>query len=185
MIPADSTKKRVLSIDPTTKGFGFAVLEGASMLIDWGVKHASGERNRGCLKHATELIRRYQPDVLIVEHTAARGAHRCSRVRQLIEDLLALASDRRIRTKRVSRRRAQRCFSKTGSATKRQIALALTERFPELEPHLPPVRKPWMSEDERMGIFDATAFAWAFFEPLRKERRALAMIDAPLPLPNG
>jgi Holliday junction resolvasome RuvABC endonuclease subunit len=185
MITTHTKEKRALAIDPTTKGFGFAVLEGPAMLIDWGVKHASGERNGGCLKQARELIRRYQPDVLIVEHTAARGAHRCSRVRQLIEDLIALASDRRVRTKRVSRRRAQRCFSKTASATKRQIAVALTERFPELEPHLPPVRKPWMSEDERMGIFDSVAFAWAFFEPLRKERRALAMIDAPMPFPNG
>lgn len=185
MIANPIKEKRVLAIDPTTKGFGFAVLEGPAMLIDWGVKHASGERNRGCLKQATELIRRYQPDVLIVEHTTTRGAQRCARVRQLIEDLLALASDRRVRTKRVSRRRAQRCFSKTGSATKRQIALALTERFPELEPHLPPVRKPWMSEDERMGIFDAVAFAWASFEPLRKERRALAMIGAPMPVLNA
>jgi Holliday junction resolvasome RuvABC endonuclease subunit len=185
MIANPIKEKRVLAIDPTTKGFGFAVLEGPAMLIDWGVKKARGERNGGCIKHATELIRRYQPGVLVVEHTAATGAQRCSRVRQLIEDLLALASDSRVRTKRVSRRRAQQCFSKTGSATKRQIALALTERFPELEPHLPPVRKLWMSEDERMGIFDAVAFAWAFFEPLRKERRALAMIDAPLPLPNG
>ena len=76
MILTDSMKKRVLSIDPTTKGFGFAVLEGPAMLIDWGVKHASGERNGGCLKQATELICRYQPDVLIVEQTAARGARR-------------------------------------------------------------------------------------------------------------
>lgn len=185
MIATHTKEKRVLAFDPTTKGFGFAVLEGPAMLIDWGVKKARGERNGGCIKQATELIRRYQPDVLIVEHTAATGAQRCSRVCQLIEDLLALASDRRVRTKRVSRRRVERCFSKTGSATKRQIAVALTERFPELEPHLPPVRKPWMSEDERMGIFDAVAFAWAFFEPLRKERRALAMLDAPMAVLNA
>jgi len=29
---------RVLAIDPSTRGFGFAVLEGPSRLIDWGVK---------------------------------------------------------------------------------------------------------------------------------------------------
>lgn len=36
--------------------------------------------------------------------------------------------------------------------TKRDIALAIAERFPELAHRLPRVRKPWMSEDERMGI---------------------------------
>jgi hypothetical protein len=29
---------------------------------------------------------------------------------------------------------------------------------------LPPERKPWMSEDSRMAIFDAAAFAMAFFQ---------------------
>ena len=31
-------EKRVLAIDPTTKGFGFAIMEGPERLIDWGVK---------------------------------------------------------------------------------------------------------------------------------------------------
>jgi hypothetical protein len=35
-------------------------------------------------------------------------------------------------------------------------------RFPEELGHrLPPKRKPWMSEDYRMGIFDAVALAFA------------------------
>ena len=35
-------------------------------------------------------------------------------------------------------------------------------RFPELTPYLPPERKPWISEDLRIAIFDAAAFALAF-----------------------
>lgn len=169
--------KRVLAIDPTSKGFGFAVLEGPSALIDWGVKRASGDRDVKSLEKAAELIERYQPEVLVVEHAAAKGSRRCPRVRQLIEDLIALALDRRLRTRRVSRRQVQQSFSINSSATKRQIAVALVERFPELEPHLPPVRKPWMSEDGRMGIFDAVAFGWASYESLRRERRALSLLS--------
>ena len=93
--------KRVLAIDPTSKGFGFAVLEGPSALIDWGVKRASGDRDVKSLEKAAELIERYQPEVLVVEHAAAKGSRRCPRVRQLIEDLIALALDRRLRTRRV------------------------------------------------------------------------------------
>ena len=36
-------QKRIITIDPVTRGFGFAVLEGPEDLIDWGVKEA---RNR-------------------------------------------------------------------------------------------------------------------------------------------
>ena len=30
--------QRIIAIDPTTKGFGFAVMEGPEDLIDWGIK---------------------------------------------------------------------------------------------------------------------------------------------------
>jgi len=38
---------------------------------------------------------------------------------------------------------------------------------------LPRFRKPWMSEDYRMSIFDAVALAIAFFQ-FQKEKRARA-----------
>ena len=173
--------KRVLAIDPTSKGFGFAVLEGPVVLIDWGVKHASGDQNRKCLEQAAKLIARYQPEVLVVEDTRAKGSRRRSRACELIANLLALASAQDLRICRVSRRKVQLSFSKSGSATKRQVAVALTERFSELEPHLPPMRKPWMSEDERMSIFDAVAFGYASYESLRRERRALSLLSLETP----
>jgi len=46
---------------------------------------------------------------------------------------------------------------------KNRIAGVIAERLPELAPWQPPFRKPWMSEDERMSIFDAVAFALTFF----------------------
>jgi Holliday junction resolvasome RuvABC endonuclease subunit len=184
MNPSPLEVRRVIAIDPTSKGFGYAVLESPVVLIDWGVKHAMADRKAKCLLQASELINRYQPEVLVVENTAAKGSRRCQRVVQLIENLHVLASAVGVRTWRISRRQVQRCFSKTGAATKRQIAVALAARFPELEPHLPPVRKPWMSEDERMSIFDALAFGWASYESLRRERRALALLDEPASFPN-
>ena len=44
-------------------------------------------------------------------------------------------------------------------ATKQAIASRLAQIFPELLPHLPPERKPWMTEDDRMSVFDAVSFA--------------------------
>jgi len=161
---------RILAIDPASNGFGFAVLEGPTALIDWGVKHASGDQNRKYLEQAAKLIARYQPEVLVVEDTRAKGSRRRSRACELIENLLAPASAQYLRTWRVSRRKVQLSFSKSGPATKRQVAVALTERFPELEPHLPPVRKPWISEDERMSIFDAMAFALTFYQEMESRK---------------
>jgi hypothetical protein len=64
-------------------------------------------------------------------------------------------------------------FSESGASTKYEIAVAIAQRFPELAPRLPRFRKPWMSEDYRMSIFDAVALAIAFFQ-FQKEKRALA-----------
>lgn len=171
--------RRVLAIDPTSKGLGFAVLEVPDGLVDWGVKHASG--NGACLQRAAALIARYKPDVLVVERTDVSGCRRRRRVRQLVEDLLALARERDLRIRRISRRAVQRRFSAGGPATKRQVAVALSERFPELVPHLPRERKPWMSEDERMGIFDAVAFAVASFKQHCPPQEPLATLPAPTP----
>jgi len=41
---------RVLAIDPSTRGFGFAVLEGPDRLIDWGVKETKVDKNRRSLE---------------------------------------------------------------------------------------------------------------------------------------
>ncbi len=45
--------------------------------------------------------------------------------------------------------------------SKDAIARTIAQLMPEFEQHLPPVRKIWMSEDYRMGIFDAVAIAMA------------------------
>jgi hypothetical protein len=58
----------------------------------------------------------------------------------------------------VSRREVQKRFVHSGT-TKYEIAVAVARLFPELTSRLPRQRKPWMSEDKRMSIFDAVSFA--------------------------
>ncbi len=178
-------EKRMLALDPTTKGFGFAVLEGPARLIDWGLKQARGDRNRTCVKRAAELIARYSPHALVVEDTEARGSRRCARVRELTADLRTLALEHNVRFRTISGRKVKKLFAAVGAATKHQIAVAIAKWFPELDPHLPPIRKPWMSEDERMSIFDAVAFASAFYESSRKQNRAVHILALPTPLPHA
>lgn len=181
--PSLSGLKRVLAIDPTSKGFGFAVLEGPETLVDWGLRHAKEARH--FLARIAELIERYEPDVMAVERVGASGCLRRERARRLIHGLHELARHCHLRMHQISRQSVQQCFAAGEPATKRQIAAALALRFPELAPHLPPERKLWMSEDERMAIFDAVAFAWKSCEPLRRERRALTLFDEVAPFPHA
>ena len=49
-------------------------------------------------------------------------------------------------------------FIPDSQGTKHMLAEIIAKRFPEeLGSRLPPKRKPWMSEDFRMNIFDAVA----------------------------
>ncbi len=154
---------RVVAIDPTSRGFGFAVFEGPGRLIDWGVAHVRNDKHSGCLRRIGGLVEHYAPAVLVVEDYGDRGSRRCARVRKLLQAILQLASNRKIRTQRFSRRAVREAFAGSDASTKEQIAGVIAARYPELLPYLPPPRKCWMSEDVRMSIFDAAALAQAFF----------------------
>ena len=156
-------QKRVLAIDPTTKGFGFVVLEGPENLIDWGVKEVKYNKDVRCLRQVAELIEHYEPDVIVVEDYAAKGCRRCPRVQLLIRDIFKLALEKKIKIHSVSQRAVRAAFSRFGARTKHEIAGAIAKRLPELAPRQPPYRKPWMSEDDRMSIFDAVALVLTFF----------------------
>src|SRR5262249_12646012 len=158
----------VLAIDPSTRGFGFAVLEGPNQLIDWGVKETKVDKNRKTLKLVADLIDRYQPNAIVVEDYAGKGSRRCRRVANLIKDISKLATKRNIRVKSFSRLKVKQAFSESAASNKQEIAAAIANRFPELVPRLPRFRKPWMSEDYRMSIFDAVSLAITFFEKRRR-----------------
>ena len=94
---------RVLAIDPSTRGFGFAVLEGPNRLIDWGVKETKTDKKRRTLQLIEDLIDRYLPNVIVVEDYAGKGSRRCRRVQGLISDISKLAVQRKIKVRAFSR----------------------------------------------------------------------------------
>jgi len=152
-----------LAIDPTSRGFGFVVLEGPGFLVDWGTRDLGKADSAQALMHAAELIAHYQPDTVVLEDTGDRAARRRERVRALIEAIERLAHEQRTAITTVGRTEVHTLFRGTDGVNKRQIAQAIAQHFPELAPRLPPLRKAWMSEDTRMSIFDATAFALVFY----------------------
>ena len=158
--------KRVLAIDPYSRGVGFAVLEGPECLIDWGLRTTERADNAKAVRVIEKLIGRFQPDVLALEDWDSAGSRRCGRVEELLDRIAGVEGKRAI-VRLVSLHEIRAIGPLPHTSTKYGRACFLAERFPELQPFRPPFRKPWMPEDDRMAIFDAVSFAVACFRTTR------------------
>src|SRR5215208_60683 len=126
---------RIFALDPTTKGFGYAVLETPFRLVDWGLAHVSGEKESGAVSRFEALLDQYRPDVVVLEDSAAPGSRRRPRVQKLLAKLQETARERGIAVHAVSRLAVIECFSSPDKrATKFSITEHLAETFPELAP---------------------------------------------------
>jgi len=153
---------RILAIAPSTRGFGFALLEGPNTLVDWGVKSVEGDKNAGSIARVKAMIAHYEPDVLVLENNLVRPFHRAERIRRLARRIVAVSKRQNVSVILITREQVRRVFFVDGQGTKYGLAQILAERFPdELSFRLPPKRRPWMSEDSRMDIFAAVALAFA------------------------
>ena len=140
--------------------------------MEYAVKTVKGDKNAQSLKKVEELIAHYQPGVLILENTLAKGSRRAPRMRKLCQQIIKLAATRKVRAKLYSREQVMKTFIPDGQGTKHALAEIIANRFPEqLGSKLPPKRKAWMSQDSRMNIFDAVALAMVF--RLKKTKRTV------------
>lgn len=153
-----SKHPRLLAIAPSTRGFGFAVLEGLDTLVDWGMKSAATDKNARCIAKVRELISQYSPDLLVLEDSST--GRRSPRIRRLGRSIIQLARSKNVKVALFTQEQIREAFSLNGAGTKQTRAEFVAEKFPdEIGFRLPPKRKPWMSEDYRMGIFDAVVLA--------------------------
>jgi hypothetical protein len=154
----------VLAVYPNTRGFAFVVFEGQLSPVDWGIKIIRGQRKQSqCLRHIEKLLIRYEPDAVILQDMSAAGTPRAPRIQKLNSAVEELCERIGLPTYKFSRSEVRNAFSYLGIVTKQSIAEAIAKHVSAFERYLPPVRKPWMTEDARMGLFDAAALAWVFF----------------------
>jgi hypothetical protein len=153
----------LLAIDPTSRGFAFAVLEVPGYLVDWGSK--SVRARGGVVRKVDALLGRYKPDVLLLEDLAADGARRRKRARREIRSIERRALKRGVRVERVSRLAVLDTFAPGKS--KYEVALRLAKIFPALTNRIPRKRNTWRPEETRMNVFDALGIAAAAVERAR------------------
>jgi Holliday junction resolvasome RuvABC endonuclease subunit len=154
---------RILGIAPTSRGFGFAVLEGLDTLVDWGNKSVKRDKNAQSLAKLGELLALYEPDVLVLPDALAKNTHRASRIKTLVQQMIDLGKTRKIKVALFSPEQVKRRFFADGEGTKHDVCKIIADRFQaELGDSVPPKRELWMHEDHRMGFFEALALAQTF-----------------------
>jgi hypothetical protein len=110
----------------------------------------------------SKLLNHYQPDVLVLRDTCQQK--RTARIANLNAAICDIAKNHELTMYAYSRERIQEEFGYAGCEGKHDIAELIVKHIPAFERYLPPPRKPWMSEDPRMGIFDAAALGLVFFQ---------------------
>lgn len=154
---------RVLGIAPSTRGVGYAVMEGECVLVDWGVKSVKGDKNARSLSHVAGLVELYAPNVIVLEDTGAKESRRRTRVSALVREIIEMAGQEEIEVRLVSRKSLHSAFLGTQNGTKQALAEHFAKQFSkELGSRIPKKRQTWSNEDCRMDIFDAVALAKHF-----------------------
>jgi Holliday junction resolvasome RuvABC endonuclease subunit len=161
MTSANTNSKRVLAVDPTSRGFGFVVLESPATLVEWGNKVIRQQHEATILTKVSKLIRHYLPDIIVFED--CKGSRRGARVQSLLDGIGRLATAEGLESHRFPVAQVKKVFRAFHATTKHEIAHAVAHQLPDLASWLPRFRKPWMSEGYQMAIFDAAALALTYF----------------------
>lgn len=157
MTVPSKTFQRVLAIDPYLRGFGWVLLEGTDLLVDWGIYQTKTKKPERMLGRVAEILHQYKPHMVVVEDIQHPRSRRRNRARALIFEISDMAKAAGVVVHAVPMEEVREHHRASGAKGKDAVARLVAERFPELKPILPPPRKNWMREDERMAVFDAIA----------------------------
>ena len=155
----------VLTLYLNTRGLSFILFVGSLSHYDWGIFEIRGQtKDRQVLDKLDRLFNRYVPDVLVIQDMGPGGTHRTRRLEALNEGIGTFAAQRGVPVFAYSRAEVYGAFQSQGFTNKQTLAGLIAKHIPAFERLVPPPRKPWMSEDARMGLFDAAALALLFFQ---------------------
>ena len=145
-----------MAVQPYTRGFAFALFEGAPSPVDWGVKVVKqGNTDAATIAAVEKLVALWHPELLLVMDYGKNPKGPSVRIQRMHEQIGFIAAKNGIPIRRYGRAQIQRCFSGVGATTRYQIAQAIASQIPAFGEQLPAPRKVWETEDPRMNMFDA------------------------------
>jgi len=152
------TKTRTLALEIRMSRVGFAVLEGPSRLLDWGVRgwYAGADPAISVMGHLAPLLSLYSPVVVVLRDMSHSSRTDRKRIIMAVRRRLLKCS---VDVHMVKRADVRKAFLASGSENKYQIADAIAAMFPELRWKLPMKYKFWHGELRRVALFDAVSLA--------------------------
>lgn len=155
------TADLVLGVHPFSHGFGWVAFEKPLAPLDWGVVEKRGEKNAQCLFAITQIVNRYQPDVLAMEAYEEPTATRVARIQKLCRSIESMASGRDIDVCIYSGLEIRHHLALATAVSRYDIARGVAEKIKALKVRLPKQREIWNSEHPNMALFNAAAVALA------------------------
>lgn len=146
----------ILSLYPNALGLGYSCLElPEKTLLDSGVVVVRPFRSKRILERIAKFVEFFKPTIIIVKDWDSNYSRRSRRIAQLTDDIVKYAAEMKVPVYRYSRQQIRDVFEVHGAKTKYEIAQKIIVWFKELASRAPKIRKPWMTEDHNMGVFDA------------------------------
>ena len=152
--------KRLLALEIRASRLGFAVLEGSTRLLDWGVR-AFAEQNENLRSAVSDriatLLAFHKPAAVVVRAQKYHSADQNKRFLAIVAAIRAETTRNSTKFFVLSARHVRAHFDPNGRVTKHDIAVNLAKQFEELSWKLPGRRKVYQSEAPAMLVFDALA----------------------------
>lgn len=156
-----------LALYPNARGMAWIAFEGPATPYDWGFTLPKRDKSRRCLAALDRLMRRLDPETLILEDWRRPGTTPSARIGNLHKALVAFAAGRGLAVVVYTRGDLQACFAQVGARTRQEIAEAVGRHFEILAPLVPPARRRWDAEHWRMPLFNAAALAVRHYWDIR------------------
>lgn len=161
---ASRHKELVLGLYPFTRGVAFAAFHSPLSPVDWGLKVVrAGAKDNLSVEVTKALILRLQPDVIVLGDCSTRRSRPPSDLEKLQRRITKYARSQVIDVHIFDKADIQDCFKGVKAATRYEIAKAIASQVDALSHRLPPVPRPWDSQNQRLGLFDAAALAMTYY----------------------
>lgn len=155
-----NTVERLLALEIRAQKMGFAVFDGPTRLLDWGVgscAHPTHRLREIVAKRVGSLLFRYRPFAVVMRRDNHYSSQTTARLRISVGAIRREARRCGVKFRLLRTKARKRFFVQLGYNTKYQVAQLIAELFEELSWMVPPKRKPWHSESYHTVVFDAVA----------------------------
>jgi len=151
--------RTILAIDPGTRYIGIAVMDGDE-LVYHGVKtlrrRSSPHEGLAQVKAFTQrLLRDFNPDLLVIERAFMIRSRTAGLLNVIVDEMRAIGARHGVTVRTLAPATVRKRLCGSGRATKRDVARAIVDRYPELRVYLGQNRK-W-KERFHGNMFDAIA----------------------------